>query len=127
MSRTFEDSLASDFENVFLNVNEFAVTVSIRRGEFTTTGVPAIVAMKEDEVVVADDLGTRLRKRNYRIRTSAYTINSVAVEPREGDTITETLKSGGSIVGQVLQDGSRDCFEYDSSGSILLVRTKQIR
>lgn len=127
MSRTFEDSLASDFENVFLNVNEFAVTVSIRRGEFTTTGVPAIVAMKEDEVVGADDLGTRLRKRNYRIRTSAYTINSVAVEPREGDTITETLKSGGSIVGQVLQDGSRDCFEYDSSGSILLVRTKQIR
>lgn len=127
MPRTFDDSLAADVENTFLNVNEFAVTVSIGRREFTTTGVAAIVAMKEDEVFGEDGIGTGVRKRNYRIRASQYRINGVVVEPRAGDVITETLKSGGTLVGQVLPDANQDCFDYDSSGSMLLVRTKKIQ
>lgn len=125
MSRTFDDSLAADIENTFLNVNEFAVTVSIGRGVHTTTGVAAIVAMKEDEVVGPNRMGTGIRKRNYRIRASQYKVNGVVVEPRQGDVITETLKSGGTLVGQVLPEPGQQCFEYDSSGTLLLVRTKQ--
>lgn len=129
MPRTFKDTLEDDLDKVFLNTNEFAVNVSISRGDYApTTNVPALVATKEDNASsrTTERMSLKYEERNYRIRTSTYVVNGAQTLPTEGDKIIETLQSGVTVTSEVKRTSDRPCYELDSSGIVLLVHTKRI-
>lgn len=129
MPRTFNDSLDHDVEAVFLNTAEFAVTVSLYRGTQSTSGIVAMVARKTTGTEPPDQemIGTDIESRNYRIRASDYLVNAVAVIPRVGDVIVETLRSGVTIRCEVLPDRGGPCFESNDSGMLFIVKTKRVQ
>lgn len=127
MSRTFKDSLEDDLA-VFINPDEFAVEVTITRGEYTpTTNVPALPRTENNAYArTPDRMSLKVEQRHYQIRTADYIVNGVESLPTEGDKITETLQSGVVVTGEVKRTSDRPCFELDSSGLVLLVHTKRI-
>lgn len=128
MARTFNDSLEEELESVFLNTDEFAVTVTLKRSVHSTPNVPAIVASKSNETTAVEDIGTDAELREYRIRSTAYRFNGSVVIPRGGDFITETLRTGVTIVCEVLPPSqSKPSYEPDANGSLLLVHTKVVK
>lgn len=128
MPRTFNDSLDHDVEAVFLNTDEFAVTVSLYRGTQSTSGIVALVARKTTGTEPPDQemIGTDIESRNYRIRASEYLVNAVAVIPRVGDVIVETLRSGVTIRCEVQPTYNEPCYESDLQGLMYLIHTKRV-
>lgn len=116
-------------EQIFLNTDEFAVTVTLVRGTASTTDIVALVASKTTgtEPQVTEGLGTDFESRNYRIRASEYVIGGVAVTPRNGDTIIETLRSGVTIKCEVQPTMNEPCYQSDLHGLMFLVRTKRVK
>lgn len=78
------------------------------------------------EPQVTDGIGTDFESRNYRIRASEYVIGGVAVVPKNGDTIIETLRSGATIKCEVQPTVNEPCYQSDLHGLIFLVRTKRV-
>lgn len=127
MSRTFSDSIEDDVEQIFLNTDEFAVTVTLTRSLLSTAGIAAIVVNRSESIGTEAVTETDIEERDYRIQASKYVINGSAVDPRDGDRITEVLASGVTIISEVLPLNGKRCFEPDASGTLLLVHTKRIQ
>lgn len=81
------------FSNVYpLEQSFFGVEVSIRRGNQTTTGVPAIACVTDNQIIDEDTgVASVYRTRDYTIDKSNYKVGGVAVEPRQFDLILEVL------------------------------------
>lgn len=123
MSRTFSDCLESDCEAVFFNVDEFARTFTLSRGNTATTGVAAIVASREYETPTREAVLTDIRSLDFDVMASAYLISAVAVAPQSGDRFTDA--STGDVY-EVLPLNGRQCYEPMSDGLVLRVHVKQV-
>ena len=123
MARTFKDSIEADLENVFLNTNEFAVLVSITRSGRMTSNVPAIMSGIDNDSLDRTFATTAVRMVDFDIQTTAYQIDGLAVEPKNGDIITH---SDGSRY-QVTPFADKQCFEpTGGGGSLLRIHTNRI-
>lgn len=125
MTRTLGDSLDYDVENVFLNVNEFAVEVTIARGISRTTSVPAMVYTVVDTTGEDEIIETIAEERTYKIRPADYMVNGTPVTPRDGDRII-TGSGVKELTFEVLPVPGRQCFELDAAGLMLSVHTKRV-
>lgn len=77
------------------------VSVTIRRGGTSTTGVTAIVGKTEAIEDRGDGVQIESQSRDYLIKVAAYKIGGVPVEPQSGDRIEESI-AGGTVVYEVL-------------------------
>ena len=123
MTKTFSQVHDDDLENVFFNTNEFAVAVTVKRGSDETASVAAIEDTRTYEAKEHDYAVGEWVSVDFDILASAYQINSVAVDPQDGDVIE---KADGDEF-EVLAVPGRTAFSWaDSEGKILRVHTKRI-
>jgi hypothetical protein len=101
-------------------------TVAYTRGSETIRALDAIPT--EERYSVPNDMGIiqKIHSRDYLVEASELTIGRVAIEPRAGDRIIETI-SGQSMTFEVFPvDGDR-CFRYrDASRQTLRIHTKRV-
>lgn len=102
MTSRFNSRIAAGFARLKSQAGE---TVAIRRAEYTTEEVTAIVGSSRFEDASAEGLKVRVRIRDYLVDVADYVINGVAVEPQPGDEILQEL------------DGQTRVFEISSPGS----------
>ena len=123
MSRTFSDSLESDVESIFLNVDEFARPYTLSRGQSKTAGVPAIVANRQYDATDNAGGAIAFAAIDLDIAASAYEIGGVAVDPRPGDRLQD---AGNSEMYEVLPIAGGRCFEPSEDGLLLSVHCKRV-
>lgn len=122
MSRTFADSLQTDIEDVFYNVNEFASSYTLSRGVVETSAVAAITAVRVYERIDDQGFTTEVESVDFDLPASSYEIDAVAVEPKPGDRF-----GNGSDVFEVVPIGRRKCFEaLDGEARVLRVHTRKV-
>lgn len=121
MSGTFKDSLAEDLESIFFNTNEFAEPVTIKRQQFSTTGVAAIVTERV-YAIEGDEVRTSMQSMDFDMPASAYLVNGVVVEPAKGDRL---IRADGDEFAVLPVPGGQ-CFEKDNDGLLLKVHTKKV-
>lgn len=126
--------MASRFQTLFserirtLEARAFGLTVTIQRILETTIDVPAIVVGKLDRTDqrFTEEITTDVGEREYRIKVADYKFGGVAVEPRPGDLITETLLGGQVIKQEVLPREDSPCFSFDEDGTVYSIHTKRV-
>lgn len=132
MSRSRADESIED--HVYPNDTDFfGKTVSLRRTILTTTGIAAILEITDNEVVDQETgVLTTVRSRDYVIYKDAYVIGGVAVTPRRGDVVLETVGAVERLF-EVLpfstSGSSKLLSEYeeeDADGIRWRIRTKEI-
>lgn len=70
----------------------FGVEVSIRRGNYITSGVPAIACVTDNQIIDENTgVASLYRTRDYTIAKSEYKINEIVVNPEQFDIIIETI------------------------------------
>ena len=103
------------------------VTVSIKRGSSTTSGIATVMDNANYEIEGDAGTITRLRLRDWWMAMADYKIGGVAVEPRSGDRI---ITSDGEewelqpIMGT--KTGDRDAYE-DWNSVDWLLHTKRVK
>lgn len=100
--------------------DKFAVEVTLYRGSSSTAGVLGQYWDREYETTDQDGLLTTIAARDWLVHEDGYAIDSVAVEPRDGDQLVDA--SGG--IWEVLPIAGRPGHEQYGSG--WLVRTKKV-
>lgn len=124
MSRTFNDSLATDLETVFLNTNEFAETVTIKRGAISTTGVAVLVAARMYEVIGDNGVPTSIAMTDFDLAASSYAVNATQVDPKKGDRI---VTADGTIYEVRAAGDTSPWFEPVGSGNDMIrVHTQRV-
>jgi hypothetical protein len=99
--------------------------VQYRRNQFVSGDITAVVTHHEYPVI-DDGLQLTLTRDDWTFVASELTIDGVAIEPREGDEIFETL-NGVELVYEVLPVADRPCFEWmDTFRKLILVHSKQV-
>lgn len=79
--------MADDVESVFLNTEDFAVSVIYQRGTLTVT-LDAVVSQSVFES--GTDYGVmRVETRDYLFKPSALVLNAKTITPERGDKIIE--------------------------------------
>jgi hypothetical protein len=105
--------MAADVDNVLLNTDEFAVTVTYSRGASSVT-ITAVVQASVFEV--SNEFGvTRIESRDYVIKPSSLNFGSGVTVPIRGDLITE----GGNVYIVTAPDGA-PVYGYDNFQRLLL-------
>lgn len=100
------------------------ITITLSRGTNSTPGIAAIVGSTKAETAI-DDGGAVIRTplRDYLIKANLYLINGTAVDPQNGDKITE---SDGTIF-EVRPLGGEPCWRYcDPGRTYLRIHAKQV-
>ena len=120
---TFQEALANDVANVFMNTNEFARSFTLLRNGATTTGIAAIVAVRQYDASDGDGGTIAYAAVDLDIAASAYLVSAVVVEPRPGDRLTEAASGD---VYEVLPIPGGQCFEPSEDGLILSVHVKKV-
>lgn len=67
------------------------ITVTLRRGEQSTSDVPVAIGKSTAEVKDASGFVVETASRDYLIQRAHYTLGGVPVEPLDGDQIVETI------------------------------------
>lgn len=125
MSRTFNDSLEADIEDVFLNTNEFARTVTYQRGPNTVelaamTNLVAYSASGQDGREITEHFWV------YVVKASALVIDGNRIDPRNGDRIRDTF-DGVSRIFEVVKRKDRPAGELLSCGYRWQVHTQEVK
>ena len=110
---TLATQIATDISAVFLNTNDFAVSITYSDGSDSVT-VPAMVSQTVYEQSDGQSL-TRHVYRDYLIRAAALILNSVVATPARYHTITE-----GSKTYKVTSPSGEDVFAYDDENELIL-------
>lgn len=122
MSRTFQDSLDCDAEEIFFSVNEFAREYTLSRGLNQTSGVAAITATRAYERIDSAGGVTEVQSVDFDLPASLYVIGGEQVDPLPGDRFGD-----GSDVWEVFPIGRRQCFEpTDGDGRVIRVHTRRV-
>jgi hypothetical protein len=103
------------------------VTVSIRRGSTTTSGVTAVMDNANYEVQGDAGTITRVRLRDWWIAKADYKISAVVVEPRAGDRLIDSAGEEWElqpIMGTKM--GDRDAYE-DWNSTDWWLHTKRVK
>lgn len=104
MTSRFNLRMAAGLARVQAQAGE---TVALRRAEYTTEDVTAVVGSTRFEQTGSDGLRVRVRIRDYLIDASDYAINGAAVEPQSGDEILQTL-GGATRIFEVASPGGAE-------------------
>lgn len=103
------------------------VTVSIKRGSSTTTGVTAVMDNANYEITGEQGTITRVRLRDWWIAQEDYKIAAVAVEPRTGDRIINSAGEEWEIAPILnTAKGDMDAFA-DWDGISWWLHTKRVK
>ena len=104
-----------------------SVGVSITRGAFTTSNVPAIVTLLEERVVSqTTGIAVIVKTRGYIVAKDEYLLDSVPVRPQRGDLITETI-NGVARKFLCLPERSMEAVEEEyPDGVRWMLRTKEV-
>lgn len=123
MGRTFTDSLDSDLENVFFNVNELASAVTLKGQNEDTTDVPAMTVTRTYEV--ADNAGNFLAVTSidFDIVATKYVIDGEQTDPKPNHRLVDSL----GAVYEVMPIAGSQCFSASEDGKILTVHTKRMK
>lgn len=125
MPNRFETAASRLYER---QVGRCGSTVTIKRGNLTTTGVPAVLGAQLLKVTNDDGSPqTVMTDKDFLIERTAYQINSVVVEPLRGDKIVETI---GDVEWEfeVLPYGDEKEFRYaDEYRKVLRVHAKRVK
>lgn len=124
MSRTFEDSLEADIENVFMNTNEFARTVTYQRH---ADSIELAATMKSVSYQSKGPDGREITEhfRLYVFKASALVINGSRIEPRNGDRIRETF-DGITRIFEVVKRDNQPAGQLLSCGYRFQVHAQQV-
>jgi hypothetical protein len=105
----------------------FGVSVQIVREANPPTPATAEVVLREQRIdQAAEEPPDALHDREYLIAVTDYKVADVAVKPRNGDRIHETI-NGTLYKFEVLPDDRREGAEWaDPAGTRWLIRTKKV-
>lgn len=93
-----------------------AERVALRRAEYTTEDVPAIVGSTRIEEAAVEGLQVRIRIRDYLIDVADYQINEVQVLPQSGDEIVETIGEVDCVFEVFSPGGSEPPWRFSDPG-----------
>lgn len=110
---TLSEQIETDISGVFLNTDDFAVSVSYSDGSHSVT-LNAVVSSTVFESGGGFEI-TRSEYRDYLIESSTLILNGITTTPGRGDTITEN----GKIYRVTSPDGE-DAFAYEDENRLLL-------
>ena len=120
---TFQEALANDVANVFMNTDEFASSFTLQRGNVSaTSGVAAIVVAREYDMPLSDQVLSDVRQLDLDVSVSAYVIKSAAVTPQRADRFTNA--AGEAF--EVMPLPGRQCYELTGDGLVYRVHVKQV-
>lgn len=100
----FADRLRAGLDRVHAHA---AVGVVYRRDGETIEELTAVPARSAFEAIDAEGLTTRRRVRDYKIDAAALVFGGLAVEPRSGDQIDETI-DGVTVTFEVYEPGRHE-------------------
>lgn len=114
---TLASQISDDVASVFLNTDDFAVSVTYCRGSLSVT-FDTIVSSTVFES--QGDTGfTRVETRDYSFAPSSLVLQSAVRLPERGDKVTE---SGRTYV--VTEPAGQPCYQYDDENrSMMRVHT----
>lgn len=116
---TLKEQLSSDLDDVFFDTDDFAVSITYRRGG-ASLALTAIVGSSVSES--ANDSGwTQLRIRDYLIKSSAFDFGTGVTKPKVGDRI---IDNGVTYVVTQMNGGHEWLYE-DDDHLILRIHTIQ--
>lgn len=115
---TLAQQMASDVSSVFLNTDDFAVTIEYRRGADQIT-LTALVGSSQFDVVDSEAGVVRVETRDYLIQPNNLTFGRGIVLPRRGDEITE----GGATYRVTEQSGTPAYSFDDETRQLMKVHT----
>ena len=120
---TFQEALANDVANVFMNTDEFATSFSLQRGNVAaTSGVAAIIAAREYDMPLSDQVLSDVRQLDLDVAVASYVINAAAVTPQRADKFT----NAAGDVFEVMPLPGRQCYELTGDGLVYRVHVKQV-
>ena len=103
-----------------------ASTVTYIRGGYSVD-LSATFGRTEYEQLDTDGFGIRMDTRDFIVTAADLVMNSVAITPQNGDTITETV-GGVTRTHEVLGIGTGPCFAWsDPHRTMMRIHTKQLR
>jgi hypothetical protein len=120
---TFQEALANDVANVFMNTNEFARSFTLLRNGATTTGIAAIVAARQYDASDGEGGTVAYAAIDLDLAASAYRSSGNAVDPRPGDRFTDATSGD---VFEVLPIPGGQCYEPSEDGLALSVHVKKV-
>jgi len=104
----------------------FGGTVSIHRGDASTSGITAEKTFKDYETQDLEGFITAVRFADWVITVDAYVISGSAVVPREGDQVKQAV-NGTTSVYEVLPLADGQCKQYaDESETRWVIHTKRV-
>ena len=117
---TLANLIAADVVDVFLNVNDFAVTATYQRGG---AEISLVVLVSESQFEVSTEFGiTRVETRDYIFRTNLLTFGTSSGQayPERGDKIIE----GANTYVVTSPGGGADVYSFEDENRYLMrVRT----
>lgn len=111
---TLAEQVVDDVENVFLNTDDFGVSITYARGENSTSAFVALVSSSVFET--STEFGIkRVETRDYSFKPSRLVISATLTLPQRGDKITE-----GSRVYLVTDPSGQPCYGYDDENRAMM-------